>query len=438
MRATRARLFVAGAAALAGAALMAVTTAGAGDVPAGGQTEFDILIGPQVPLTQSYSQTVQGDYTAAGVGMRNVGGGTISIALPAGSTIERAFLYWSIIRTPAGVAPNTGTLNGAPIAGALVGTSGSPCWPTFGSADLVDSFRADVTGIAVDGANTLTGFPSGLTDNSPPPSAPAAFPLLEGATLVVVFENAAYDVNTIVIRDGTQTFANQPVSTAFGSFTAAPGSAADQAAQTSYVVADGQAIFPGDRAGFNGTFVAGPGTALKPVDAFDGADGIVPVSATNGLWDTLNVDVSSFFAPGVSTAATTEVDATLSSDCLTYVAQVLSVKTRSVEGLDIKPGSLPNSIKLTNRGVIPIALLGSATFDATLLDLSTIEFAGDTTEAHGRVHIQDVNGDGFLDAVLHFDTQETNIAPGDTEACLTGELTNGVAFIACDSVRPIA
>ncbi len=77
---------------------------------------------------------MQGDYVAAGVGMRNVGGGTISIALPAGSTIERAFLYWSIVRTPAGVAPNTGTLNGAPIAGALVGTSGSPCWPSFGSA----------------------------------------------------------------------------------------------------------------------------------------------------------------------------------------------------------------------------------------------------------------------------------------------------------------
>ena len=52
MRATRARLFAAGAAALAGAALVAGTTAGAGDVPAGGQTEFDILIGPQVPLTQ--------------------------------------------------------------------------------------------------------------------------------------------------------------------------------------------------------------------------------------------------------------------------------------------------------------------------------------------------------------------------------------------------
>jgi hypothetical protein len=426
------RLIVAGAA-LASAALAA--TASAGDVAPGGQDQFDFLIGPQAALTQSHSQAVQGDYVAAGVGMRNVGGGTIAIALPAGSTIEKAFLYWSIVRPAGPAAPNTGTFNGAPILGTLVGTSGSPCWLEAG--DLIDNYRADVTAIAVDGANTLTGFPSGVTDNSPPQSTVVA-PLLEGATLVLVFENPAFDINTVVIRDGAETFADQAVSTPFGMFTAAPGSGVDQAAQTSYVVADGQAIFPGDRASFNGLFVAGPGTGLKPVDAFDGADGIVPVSATDGLWDTLNVDVSAFFTPGVATAATTDVDASLSVDCLTYVAQVLSVKTRLSEGLDIKPGSFPNSIKLTNKGVIPVALLGSATFDVSAVDYSTVEFAGDSTEAHGTVHFEDVNGDGFTDAVLHFETQETNIAAADTEACLTGELTNGVAFTACDSVRPIA
>jgi len=420
-------------AALACAALVA--TASAGDVGPGGQDEFDLLIGPQVPLTQSYSQTLQGDYVAAGVGMRNVGGGTIPIALPGGSTIEKAFLYWSIIRPAGPAAPNTGTFNGAPILGTLVGTSGSPCW--LEADALIDNYRADVTTIAVDGANTLTGFPSGVTDNSPPVSSIVA-PLLEGATLVVVFENPAFDLNTVVIRDGAQTFAAQAVSTPFGMFTAAPSTVADQAAQTSYVVADGQARFAGDRASFNGLFVAGPGTPLKAADAFDGADGIVPVSPTDGLWDTLNVDVSSFFTPGVATAATTDVDASLSVDCLTYVAQVLSVKTRLSEALDIKPGSFPNSIKLTNKGVIPLALLGTATFDVSAVDYSTVEFAGDSTEAHGTVHFEDVNGDGFTDAVLHFETQETNIAPGDAEACLTGELTNGVAFTACDSVRPIA
>ena len=320
---------------------------------------------------------------------------------------------------------------------AEIGTSGSPCWPNAGSTDAIDDYRADVTGIAVGGANALTGFPSGLTDNSAPQSAPAAFPMLEGATLVVVFSNPAYDYNTVVVRDGAQTFSNQSVSTAFGSFTGAPGSLADDVAHTTYVVADGQARFAGDRASFNGAYVAGPGTGLKPVDAFDGADGIVPISATDGLWDSLTVDVGASFAPGVSTAATTDVDTSLSTDCLTYVAQALSVKTRLNEGLDIKPGSFPNSIKLTNKGVIPVALLGSATFDVHAVDYSTVVFAGDSTEAHGTVHYEDVNGDGYTDAVLHYETQQTNIAAGDTQACLTGQLTNAVAFTACDSVRPI-
>jgi hypothetical protein len=105
--------------------------------------------------------------------------------------------------------------------------------------------------------------------------------------------------------------------------------------------------------------------------------------------------------------------------------------------IDIKPGSFPNSIKLSNKGVIPVALLGSADFDVTDVDYSTVCFAGDCSEAHGTVHFGDVNGDGFLDAVLHYQTQETNIVFGDTEACLTGQLTDGTFFEGCDSVRTL-
>jgi len=106
-------------------------------------------------------------------------------------------------------------------------------------------------------------------------------------------------------------------------------------------------------------------------------------------------------------------------------------------GIDIKPGSFPNSIKLNSNGVIPVAILGSATFDVTDVDYSTVCFAGDCTEAHGTVHFEDVNGDGFLDAVLHYETQETNIVFGDTQACLTGQLTDGTFFEGCDSVRTL-
>ncbi len=156
-----------------------------------------ILLGPQVPLTGVVDVTVKGDYVAAGVGMRNIGGGTINIALPAGSTIVQAFLYWAIIRPPGAPAANTGTLNGFGVTGALVGTSGDPCWPSFSAGNFIDVYVDDVTGIALNGANILTGFPSFLFGNQPPQSAPAAFPLLEGASLVVIFSNPSFDFKNL-------------------------------------------------------------------------------------------------------------------------------------------------------------------------------------------------------------------------------------------------
>jgi hypothetical protein len=45
-----------------------------------------------------------------------------------------------------------------------------------------------------------------------------------------------------------------------------------------------------------------------------------------------------------------------------------------------------------------------------------------------------VNGDGNKDLVLHYNTHETGIDSGDTQACLTGETVDGVAIQGCDSI----
>lgn len=110
--------------------------------------------------------------------------------------------------------------------------------------------------------------------------------------------------------------------------------------------------------------------------------------------------------------------------------------------IDIKPGSSTNPITLKGQGVIPVAILSTATFDATQVNVSTICFgdAGDPTqrdctEAHGTGHPEDVNGDGRLDLVLHFEIQQTGIDAGDTQACLTGETLSHVAIAGCDKIR---
>jgi uncharacterized protein YegL len=107
--------------------------------------------------------------------------------------------------------------------------------------------------------------------------------------------------------------------------------------------------------------------------------------------------------------------------------------------IDIKPGSDPNSFGAKSQGNIPVALLGSATFDVSLVDDSTVRFGdapsplGDASAAKGG-KAEDVNGDGVVDRVYHFSFQDTNLDPSDTQGCLGGEI-NGLDFLSCDAVN---
>jgi len=105
----------------------------------------------------------------------------------------------------------------------------------------------------------------------------------------------------------------------------------------------------------------------------------------------------------------------------------------------IRPDGGPNSINLNSEGIIPVAILGSGVFDVTTIDVTTLAFGpSEAVPAHrSGGHSEDVNGDGFIDLVSHYRTQESGISFGMTEACVSGETLDGIPIEGCDAIRTV-
>jgi hypothetical protein len=86
-----------------------------------------------------------------------------------------------------------------------------------------------------------------------------------------------------------------------------------------------------------------------------------------------------------------------------------------------------------------VAILGSDTFDVTEVDVTTLAFGpsgASFDHSHGP-HFENLNGDGFTDLMAHYRIEETGIAFGDMEACITGALLDSTPFEGCDAVRTV-
>jgi hypothetical protein len=109
----------------------------------------------------------------------------------------------------------------------------------------------------------------------------------------------------------------------------------------------------------------------------------------------------------------------------------------------IMPGSTRNAVNLDGRTtVISVAVLTTPGFEAARVDPATVCFGDpevpaerDCTEVHGTGHPKDVDGDGDTDLFFHFETAQTGIDPGDTQACLFGKTFRPVTSVMdCDSI----
>jgi hypothetical protein len=135
------------------------------------------------------------------------------------------------------------------------------------------------------------------------------------------------------------------------------------------------------------------------------------------------------------TVCVTDDDGGTGCDNLTVQVSPLTVT------IDIKPGSYPNSINLGSGGNVPVAILGSPSFDATSVDPTTVRLASAPVQLKGKgtsmASVEDVNGDGIADLVVHVSTEALQLSESDTEAVLEGQTFGGVYIRGVDTVRVV-
>ncbi len=108
--------------------------------------------------------------------------------------------------------------------------------------------------------------------------------------------------------------------------------------------------------------------------------------------------------------------------------------------INIKPGEKqPATINTKSKGKLPLAILSTRTFPApAMVNTASLTFGSTGRErslAFCNRNGEDVNGDGRLDLVCHFNTTETGLKTGDTQAVLMGRTVQNGLIEGSDEVR---
>lgn len=108
--------------------------------------------------------------------------------------------------------------------------------------------------------------------------------------------------------------------------------------------------------------------------------------------------------------------------------------------VDIKPMSDPNGINNDGHGVIPVAILGSATLDVTTINPATVSLDGMLVKFKGKsmtaqASYKDYNYDGYLDMIVQIEDVDGAFTSGQTIGTVTGFFFDGSRFIGTDSLK---
>ncbi len=211
------------------------------------------------------------------------------------------------------------------------------------------------------------------------------------------------------------------------------------------------------------------GNVLQALNADERTAGWVFNPVTNDLWGTdqfgSNIFELSKAGTLVRTCAGPQAPPTQGLGAITivnanfYIAQTVDPTTPGVifvvnpytlscnpalalqVSIEIKPpASAPVPINLSSSGVIPVAILSTATFDATTVDPGTVSLAGGKVKLIGKsdkysCSIQDVNGDGLPDLLCQVSTAQFMIEAGQSTGTLEAQTFSGQHIIGQETIQ---
>jgi hypothetical protein len=327
------------------ALLLAVTLAGQEDTSSSTvqQEEWGTSASPNAKEVQpdtaleeisaSNSFSDPSGYGTGGVALRNRKTGNIGINGVI-QPVRAAFMYWAAITegpAPAAdksiqvqrlfPAPASGVTT---LAGTLLGTGASPCWP----GNTISVFRAPIPlGVATgNGSYQVTILPgAGGSTNGADPWVSAVLPLFEGASIVLVGSGSG----TVAIYDsglaGHTFFGNPGLTYTLNLPSPAPGT------QTLFdnIGADGQhgtsrtavAGYSNEATTINSVRIAGPGSPYVDSD-WNGSSGF-PLPQ---LWDDTGHDITAATPRGTTSLNVAIRNSGTAYDCLTTVANVVETR----------------------------------------------------------------------------------------------------------------
>ena len=164
------------------------------------------LLGPAAAANVALTGRV--DHVANGVGLRNLGSGTIRLrGVPATASAELGILYFGVICSGPCPASQVVNFQGNAVAAIRIASASQPCW--FGTE--YGAYSVDVTPLLSGSINDdyfVDSVPSNLKDGTDPWVSPGiTAPLAEGASLVVIYSDPSLSPGVVYVNEGAMFFA---------------------------------------------------------------------------------------------------------------------------------------------------------------------------------------------------------------------------------------